>query len=216
MTQPWDAPPQQPYQPQPMPYQPQPQPQPGQGQYQPQPQPEPAQAVWRGPGNYWISQPLGYAVVGAVLGLILAIVVPINAQSGDRELEMSAILLTAIGMPGLGALATAMFWIPTLIVLLALGGRMKVLGDSAGKVLGLLAALLGAGLGFLVAAPFSSMPMVGLAIGFFGTFILMNIGQAIGQSLFFRKPKRCLIGAIVFGVLIVASVVAQVISVSQG
>lgn len=226
MTQPSDAP-VQPTPHQPVPHQPVPnqhapyQPVPNQAAYfppQPQPQltPGQGQSVWRGPGNYWISQPLGYAVIGAVLGLILAIVVPFSAQSEGRDMETSAILLTAIGMPGVGAVATAIFWIPTLIVLLLLGGRLSVLGDSAGKVLGLLAAVLGAGLGFLIAAAFGQMPMIGLALGFFGTLILMNIGQAIGRSLFFRKPRACLIGGIVFAVLIVAAVVAQVVSVSQG
>lgn len=174
-----------------------------------------AESVWSGPASYWISHPLGYATLGAGLGLALAIAMPFITQTEGNTLAPLDIALIIIGVPGICGLAAAVFWIPTLIVSRLLGRAFGGLGDSGGKLLGLLAILLGGGLGYVISLPFDFEPMWGLLLGFLGTLILMNIGQAIGQSVFFRRPGRVRVGLIVHGVLIVAAVVAQVVSAGQ-
>lgn len=174
-----------------------------------------SESVWSGPASYWVSHPLGYATLGAGLGLALAIAMPFLTQSQGSSLAPLDIALIIIGVPGICGLVAAVFWIPTLIVSRLLGRAFGGLGDNGGKLLGLLAILLGGGLGYLIALPFDFEPMWGLLLGFFGTLLLMNLGQAIGRSMFFRRPGRVRVGLIVHGVLIVAAVVAQVVSAGQ-
>jgi hypothetical protein len=182
-------------------------------------QPRPAQgqaallqdSVWHGPASYWVSHPLGYATFGAVLGLVLGVVLAVVAPAGG-EMTTAGLVTTVVGMPGLAALAVTVLWIPTMIVSRLLGKAFSGLGDSGGKLLGLLAILLGGGIGFVAFLVAGSTPMWGFILGFFGTMLSMNIGQAIGRGVFFRRPGRVRVGAIVLGVLVVLAAVSWVVS----
>lgn len=168
-------------------------------------------SVWRGPASYWVSHPLGYATFGAVLGLVLGVVAAVVAPAGG-ELTAVALVTAVAGMPGIGAAAVTVLWLPTMIVSRLLGRPFSALGSAGGKLLGLLAVLLGGGIGFVAFLVAGSTPMWGFILGFFGTMLSMNIGQAVGRGVFFRRPGRVRVGAVVMGVLVVLAAVSLVVS----
>ena len=150
--------------------------------------------VWRGPANFWSIYPIGYGVLGILFASLLLF------QGGS----ISGFVVGA----GLASAVMAVFGLIT-AALLFVARRWRF--EGAGKVVGLLSALLITGVAAGAAVAAGIDPMLPAIAAFILGSILAGLGQTLGRMLLFRRPVPTWICAALIVAAIIAGTITQVL-----